>query len=740
MEPILIYLFKTSILLSLFYLVYYFLLKRDTFFTANRYFFLLGIIFSLCLPFLEFTTITYIENTSFLTPETNSFSTPIANNNPSEKVISETTPINWWQIGFSFYGIGTLLFFIRFVTQILSLKKLLNKKENQGKSTFNFIEIKHDIAPFSFFNAIVYNPSLHSSKELDMILAHEKIHARQYHTMDLLLANLMLIFQWINPFAWLYKKSLEQNLEFIADKGALNEISSTKAYQFALVNVSSNNYSTITNNFYQSLIKKRILMLNKQPSKKKNLVKFVFILPLLSLFLWSFNTKEIIEYKEADASFSQEIIKTKSGELKIEIKKENTREELEDIAIALKKKHNVKLNFDLLEYTNNLISKINISIENESGHITSYNDSDSDESIPNILITLQLDEDKKVKDAIFKTIPKGFTYKQEARIQKMTSSLHKLGENPIYIVNNKEYRKSELVGQAFLVTKGIELLLDTEAKDRYGSKAQDGVLIFNDAQKVNTVKESFDIFQKSDNTVGEFFKITKTTPEYGFFPKQKLKQPQDSIKPRLGSLSKDITKESTIEELTEFKGFIKKHFNVDFEFSDVTFKNNLITAIKMQYKDAFGNQETYKTNNEYEFIKPIVFQIKVDKDGKTEEIGFFTPKTQVAKTIIIDNGENARTLWSLGEKPIFIINGKQHQKSDILEKTFLTSEAILVYLDTYAIAKYGDIGKDGVVVIENAIPMKSMTTKIDDEYRKKHKKAHLISMTNKGPELGFYEF
>ncbi len=640
METLLTYLFKTSILLSLFYLVYYFLLKRDTFFTINRYFFLLGIIISMLLPFLEFATITYVENPDLFIPETGTLVAPLATANPSENVISETTQINWWQIGFTFYGIGILIFFVRFTIQILSLKKVLRKKENQGKKTFNLIEIKDDIAPFSFFKSIVYNPSLHSSKELDMILAHEKIHARQYHTVDLLLVNLVLIFQWINPFAWFYKKSLEQNLEFIADKGALNEISSTKAYQLALVNVSSNNYSAITNNFYQSLIKKRIVMLNKRPSKRLNLLKFTIILPLLSLFLWSFNTKEVIQHKKQETNVSQGVSTTEPGDVKIEIRRDNTFEELKTLKKSLQKSYDIKLNFILLEYTNNLISKINISIENESGYMTSYSDADSDQPIPNIVIILNVDKDKKVKEAKFFTIPKGFTYDQYAGIQKMTSSLHKLGENPIYIVNKKEYKKSELIGQAFLVNEGIQLLLDNEAKNNYGAKAKDGVLVLNGAQKVNSPKEGFDIFQKTKYTVGEYLKVTmEITPEYGFFPKQILK-----------------------------------------------------------------------------------------------------PKSTSDSFILIDNGENGHLLPKLGKKPIYIINGKKHSKTAMVGKTFLTSEPIHLYLGKNAVSKFGDTAKDGVLVIENALPMESMSTRIDDQYKKKHEKAHMISITDKTPELSFYQF
>ncbi len=526
MEALLTYLFKASILLSIFYLIYYFLLKRETFFTVNRHFFILGILISLLLPFLEFTTITYIENANLLVTETDPLVPAI--DNVSENPASKTNPFNWWQIGFMVYSIGILVFLIRFGTQLLSLRKILNQKENLSNESFNLIEVEEDIAPFSFFKTIVYNPSLHNGQELDMILTHEKVHARQYHTIDLLISNVIVVFQWFNPFAWLYKKSLEQNLEFIADQEAINQISSAKEYQLALVNVSSSNYTAITNNFYQSLIKKRILMLNKQPSKKKNLLKFAIILPLLSLFLWSFNTKEVIKYEED--------IKTTQFE-------------------------------------------------------------------------------------------------------------------------------------------------------------------------VRTVS-------------------------------------QDSTKPYVGSLSKDISKKSTNEELTEFKEFIKKEFNVDFEFSKIKRKNNLITDITLEYKDNFGNQETYRqtSDNEGEPIELIIFSIEVDKDGKTEKIGFMKPKSIADSPIIIDNGENGRVLSSLGKNPIYIINGKQYSKSELIGKTFLTSSEIHLYLNENAVTKYGNTAKDGVVIIENATPWKSMSTRIDDEYRKKNKQAHLIAITTESHEFAYVNF
>ncbi|WP_438425090.1 M56 family metallopeptidase [Aquimarina macrocephali] len=363
METFLIYLLKASILLSLFYGVYFLLLRKDTFFTINRHFLLVGIITSLLLPFIEFTTIKFIENPTFYITETNQ--------SPSKNIIPET--INWWVIGSVLYGLGALIFLSRFCLQLLSLKKLLTHHQSRKEDGFNFIEVTQDITPFSFFNTIVYNPVLHSREELDMILKHEKIHVQQLHTLDLILMNLLLIFQWVNPFAWLYKKNLEQNLEFIADREAINQMTSRKEYQLTLLKVSSNNYSTITNNFYQSLIKKRIVMLNKQSSQSKKLWKVTVILPLLSLFLWSFNTQEVIKIKQdtkINQKASDNIFFQEKGKKIIEfiVDKSSSKEDLNKVKNTLKDDYSLEVKFSGIKRNDaNEITSIKVDISSKKG-------------------------------------------------------------------------------------------------------------------------------------------------------------------------------------------------------------------------------------------------------------------------------------------------------------------------------------------------------------------------------------
>ncbi len=290
---ILLYVLKSAGILSLFYLVYNIVLQKDINFRANRHFLIMGIIAAIFLPFITFNYTTYIETTPLDDAGFVLIDQPIQ----QITVSGGTSPIDWLLIAATIYSIGFLIMLIKITVQLVSLYKLISTNKKTKKGRFTFIEIDNAIAPFSFFNYIVYNPELHNHRELEMILAHEQIHARQWHSLDILLVHITRALQWLSPFSWLYKKSIETNLEYIADNETIQQVESKKEYQLALVRASSSlPVPALTNNFYQSFIKKRIIMLNKSESKTKKNWKLLIILPLLAIFLFSFNRKEIVEF------------------------------------------------------------------------------------------------------------------------------------------------------------------------------------------------------------------------------------------------------------------------------------------------------------------------------------------------------------------------------------------------------------------------------------------------------------
>lgn len=303
-------LLKSVAILSLFYLVYIMAFRRETHFVVRRHFFLIGMICAICLPFVEFRKTVTIELPAMeqllMVPQQASF-TPT-----TFQTLDPVTTIDWNLLLWVAYSIGIALLVGQLLLQLWQLFSLIYPSPKARIGRFTFVEVSEPCAPFSFFRYIVYNPELHTKEELQMILEHEKIHASQWHTADLLLANLLRMAQWFNPISWFYKKSIEENLEFIADRETAQTVDSAKQYQLALVKASSPYKApAITTQFYQSFIKKRIIMLNKQTSNRRNILKLGIIVPILCLFLYSFNVQEDIQYVQpepADTALTQEIV------------------------------------------------------------------------------------------------------------------------------------------------------------------------------------------------------------------------------------------------------------------------------------------------------------------------------------------------------------------------------------------------------------------------------------------------
>ncbi|WP_203293440.1 M56 family metallopeptidase [Luteirhabdus pelagi] len=288
---------KSALVLSLFLGVYQLFLKQDTHFSLHRWFLLSGIAVSFILPFLIFETVVQKELPAELL-----ISQGAENFSPDAE---ETAMVSWITIGLYSYLIIVAAFFIRMLIQIGGLLHLLKDIRSIRKGTIVYHITNRSLAPFSFFNHIVYNPEQHSKAEVQMILAHETAHARQFHSIDILIANLLVCLQWFNPFAWIYRKSIMTNLEYLADRESISVAPSPKTYQLAMVkNALPLSTPALASTFYQSNIKKRIIMLNKNSSNRFHKFKIIAILPLLAVFFWSFNVKERVEWNSIETNTS----------------------------------------------------------------------------------------------------------------------------------------------------------------------------------------------------------------------------------------------------------------------------------------------------------------------------------------------------------------------------------------------------------------------------------------------------
>ena len=318
------YLIKASVILGIFYFCYKLFLQKETFFNANRWYLLIGLFIAAILPSIVIPI--YVEHTTFV----------LSDNIISETIAAEETDhsISLLQIATWIYSLGFIFFLGKLIIEFTSLFTLISNKKKTKKDDYIFIETTNNLPPFSFFNWIVYNPNQFEHQELVHIINHEKVHAKEFHSIDVILSQLNCVVFWFNPLSWLYKKELQQNLEFIADNKAQNSSQCEKSYQRLLLKTSIPNHNLIiTNNFYNSLIKKRIVMLHKSKSNQLNTWKYVLVLPLLGLFLMSFNTKEVFINSEASNTNSSLIL----SEVDILITKDFSDAELEGVKNQLSK-------------------------------------------------------------------------------------------------------------------------------------------------------------------------------------------------------------------------------------------------------------------------------------------------------------------------------------------------------------------------------------------------------------------
>ncbi|MDP9048726.1 MAG: M56 family metallopeptidase, partial [Bacteroidota bacterium] len=196
---------------------------------------------------------------------------------------------------FYVYWIGVAAFGLNLLLQLVVLLFQAYTKPVIKDGKFRIIELTGDKAPCSFGNNIFINPEKYDWETYSQILLHEKIHIRQGHSFDILIAELVLVMQWFNPFAWLYRTEVESNLEFLTDDAVLEHKEIERSsYQMSLLKVSAPHLSLgITTNYNQSLLKRRILMMNSKKSNIHIMWKYFFLVPLLGILACALNDPQV---------------------------------------------------------------------------------------------------------------------------------------------------------------------------------------------------------------------------------------------------------------------------------------------------------------------------------------------------------------------------------------------------------------------------------------------------------------
>ena len=291
MAPEWIYLLKVNAGIALFYAFYKLFCQRDTFFQWRRFALLSFLGISFLYPLFDIQDwvmeqpaiyeladyYTVLMNTEEVTT-----AAPVAYEAPQRPDL--LTLLTY------LYYIGVMVMSLRFIIQLASICHIRWKGQSVYLNGQRIISLPSESNPFSFFGWIfLYLPQLEEDSKKE-ILMHEQTHARQWHSVDVIVSEIVNIVCWFNPFSWLLKGEIRLNLEYLADNQVAETLHDSKQYQYHLLGLAHTNSKTgLYNNFNVSQIKRRIIMMNKKRTRTAGRIKYALFAPLAAALLLASN-------------------------------------------------------------------------------------------------------------------------------------------------------------------------------------------------------------------------------------------------------------------------------------------------------------------------------------------------------------------------------------------------------------------------------------------------------------------
>ncbi|MBL7732274.1 MAG: hypothetical protein JNM88_13940 [Chitinophagaceae bacterium] len=289
MPAILFYFIKVAISLSVVFLFYYFILRKLTFYNHNRWYLLGYTLLSLFIPFINISPV--LQKNDWEQSLAVKWLPVFGGGNATGAVAEEGSRLTAWDVLLIIIVIGMIIMFCRLVLQFVSFHRMRRNAKLIQAGGMNLYQVDEPIIPFSFGHSIFINSRQHTEQELQEIISHEFVHVKQLHSIDIIWGELLCLLNWYNPFAWLLRHSIRQNLEFIADNKVLEKGVNRKQYQYLLLKVIGNNQYSIASKFNFSSLKKRIAMMNKLKSTRKQLLRLLFLLPATAVLLLAFRSR-----------------------------------------------------------------------------------------------------------------------------------------------------------------------------------------------------------------------------------------------------------------------------------------------------------------------------------------------------------------------------------------------------------------------------------------------------------------
>ena len=518
-----IYILKSSVCLVLFYLFFRLLLSKETFHRFNRAALLGVLFFSLLIPCIEMTTRHQVEvqqavlsiEQLLMMAELNATAPEVG------AVIQEAPTVSWIQIVLLVYLAGIVFFACRNICSLICLFRLIYSGRHE-KLEKGIILVVHNrtIAPFSWMKYIVI-----SQKDMEEngreILIHETAHIRHRHSIDLLLADICIFFQWFNPGAWLLKQELQNIHEYEADETVINEGVNAKEYQLLLIKkaVGTRLYS-MANSFNHSKLKKRITMMLKEKSSPWARLKYLYVLPVAAIAVTAFARPEVSDKVEKISSVKVNdlaaIVETKVVEsagdttkpadvkyVPAEVRKQLKGTPVFEVAEEMPEFPGGGMSAFMDYIKTNMRYPASAKENGTQGRVTVQFVVDEDGSIKDSKVLRSVDKDMDAEAlrlinimpkwkpgrqkgqpvAVKFTVPVMFRLDDD-KLEK-TSSANGItvegyagnGKEPLYIVDGKEVTPSVMSALNPDKIERVTVLKDKSATDLYGEEGQNGVVL-----------------------------------------------------------------------------------------------------------------------------------------------------------------------------------------------------------------------------------------------------------------------
>ena len=524
-----VYILKSGVCLSLFYLFYRLLLSKETFYRFNRIALLGILVFSLLLPLIEVTKAPQNEiNQAVLTIEQllvmaeNHQETQVTTVVEGDDLVDTwRSPVHWIEIVLLFYIAGIFFLVCRNVYSLFRLVRLMNTAQRRQIDKHTVLLV-HDrnVAPFSWMKFVVISRTDLEENGRE-ILIHECAHIRKHHSWDLLIADICIFFQWFNPGAWLLKQELQNIHEYEADEAVINEGINARDYQLLLIKkaVGTRLYS-MANSFNHSKLKKRITMMLKEKSSPWARLKYLYVLPVAAIAVTAFARPEVSDKVEKISSVKVNdlaaIVETKVAEsagdttkpadvkyVPAEVRKQLKGTSVFEVAEEMPEFPGGGMSAFMDYIKTNMRYPASAKENGTQGRVTVQFVVDEDGSIKDSKVLRSVDKDMDAEALrLINTMPKWKPGRQKGqpvavkftvpvmfrldddKLEK-TSSANGItvegyagnGKEPLYIVDGKEVTPSVMSALNPDKIERVTVLKDKSATDLYGEEGQNGVVL-----------------------------------------------------------------------------------------------------------------------------------------------------------------------------------------------------------------------------------------------------------------------